>query len=223
MKDLCHNFYSLLFEDDNMIAVSKNHGVYVIPDRQNQCVNTLFSVLSENFGRIYTVHRLDMGTGGVMIYAKNPFFHRELCLLFENRMVEKTYIAITSGSISDQTLMLPIAQGGKGKYKINFKSGKSAVTSFHVLDYNKKASLIEAKPRTGRTHQIRVHLKTLKAPLYYDYLYNAKTDDKRLSLFAKSLCFIHPVTKKRFYIEAPYSPFMKEAAQTLELSLKDVY
>lgn len=223
MKDLCYNFYSLLFEDDDMLAVSKNHGVYVIPDRQNQCVDTLFSVLTENFGRIYTVHRLDMGTAGVMIYAKTPDFHRELCLLFENRKVEKTYIAITRGRIFSQTLMLPIAAGGKGRYKINFKSGKSAITSFRTLDYKSGASLIEAKPYTGRTHQIRVHLKALKAPLYYDYLYNSKTTDKRLPLFAKSLSFIHPVTKKLFFIEAPYSSFMKETAQTLELSLKDVY
>lgn len=223
MKNLCHNFYSLLFEDEHMIAVSKNHGVYVIPDRQNLCENTLLSVLSKDFGRVYTVHRLDMGTGGVMIYPKNPDFHRLLSILFENRSVRKTYIAITTNKIFDQTLMLPIAQGGKGKYKINFTSGKTAITSFKTIDYNQKAALIEATPFTGRTHQIRVHLKALKASLYYDYLYTNKNNDKRLSLFARSISFTHPLTQKPFYIEAPYSSFMEETAQTLELSIKDMY
>lgn len=217
------NFYTLLFEDDNMIAVSKEHGVYVIPDRQGLCGDTLLDVLTRDFGKLYTVHRLDAGTGGVIIYAKSAYAHQKLCYLFENRLVEKTYVAITEGRPYDQTLMLPLAQGGKGRYKINFKSGKKSLTTFNVLQSLNGYSVIRAQPLTGRTHQIRVHLKALKAPLYWDWLYNKNIGDKRISLFARRISFLSPFNGQTVSITAPFSAFMLEVAQKLELSLKDVY
>lgn len=216
-------FYTLLFENDDMLAVSKEHGVYVIPDRQKLCGDTLLDVLTRDFGKLYTVHRLDAGTGGVIIYAKSAFAHQKLCYLFEHRLVEKTYIAITAGNPHDQTLMLPIAEGGKGKYKINFKSGKKSATSFHVLQSVNGYSVIKALPLTGRTHQIRVHLKALKSPLYLDRLYNKDVADKRLSLFARRISFLSPFNGETVSITAPFSAFMLDTAQTLELSLKNVY
>lgn len=223
MKEINRNFYRLIYEDRHMLAVSKEHGVYVIADRGALCKNTLINVLSEDFGKVYTVHRLDAGTGGVMVYAKTIEAHRELCMVFQEQKAVKTYIALAKGAICPQTLMLPIAQGGKGKYKINFKSGKKAATSFIPLNRKNGNSVIAAFPITGRTHQIRVHLRTLKAPLFQDWLYNGKTEDKRLTLFARNISFIHPFSKKPMSFIAPYSDFMAETAAALELSLDCVY
>ena len=263
---MSHEFFTPIHIDNDIIAVSKAHGLHVIPDRYGKESLILINILREIYGEIIPVHRLDAGTGGLIIFARNAKAHKFLCSQFENRLVKKTYLALTKGTIHPQTLMLPIGKGNHGKFKINFKSGKPAITTFIPLTMGDKGSLIEAMPLTGRTHQIRVHLKALKAPLYDDWLYNkpqstegnqaelkayehlhshrpnnansefqsAKSRsndhwlynkpqiDRRLTLFAQKLSFTHPSTGKNITLSAPLSPFMKERAEILGLSVENV-
>ena len=107
--------------------MQKNHGVYVIPDRQNT-VTPLIDILRDNYGEVYVTHRLDAGTGGLMIFARNKYAHRHISMQFEKSSVIKYYIALTAGKIFPQSLMLPLAKSNHGKYAVNFKSGKKAVT-----------------------------------------------------------------------------------------------
>ena len=214
--------FTLIHNDDHIIVVSKAHGLHVIPDRYGKESLVLINILKELYGKVIPVHRLDAGTGGLIIFAKNEKAHKFLCNQFENRLVKKTYLALTKGSVLPQTLMLPIAKGNHGKFKINFKSGKPAVTSFIPLKTDGNVSLVQATLYPGRTHQIRVHLKALKAPLYQDWLYNNPCDDRRLTLFAKKIAFTHPATNKEITLVAPLSDFMATKADLLGLSAKSM-
>ena len=131
--------------------------------------------------------------------------------------------AVTENKIFPQSLMLPLAKSNHGKYSINFKSGKKAVTSFYNLSSNNKGALILANPKTGRTHQIRVHLKALKAPLYQDFLYNEKIDDKRLTLQCYFMKFLNPENDKAVSFKSNITNFMLNYINLLELSEKNVY
>ena len=199
--------YDIIYEDNDLLVLNKNHETYVIPDRQKEHLS-IIEDLKNSYNNIFTVHRLDAGTSGVLIFAKNKFSHSFLNTQFEKKLVNKKYIAITKNKIVSQTLMLPIGKSNHGKYSINFKSGKKSITSFFLLDTNKDASLILAEPLTGRTHQIRVHLKALKAPLFYDFLYGEKRNDKILSLHCLSITLKHPSSKKSITFSAPLSQVM---------------
>lgn len=215
--------YKEIYKDNNYLIIYKEHGVHVINDRQMQHT-PLIDILRKKYGsQIYVCHRLDAGTAGLMVFACNKNAHTYISKLFEENKVQKYYIAITSKPVFSQTLMLPIAKKNHGKYSINFKSGKKAVTSFYNASYNSKGALVVAKLFTGRTHQIRVHLKALKSPLYYDFLYNEKIDDKRLSLECIYLSFYDKFSNKVLIFKADISEFMNNLIKTLELSHKFVY
>ncbi len=214
--------YKTLYLDSNYIFVLKNHGVYVIPERNGNSI-PLIDILRKDYGSVYVCHRLDFGTSGVMVFARNSKSHKYLSHLFENNMVNKYYLAVSKSKIYNQTLMLPIGKSNHGKYSINFKSGKKAVTSFFNIDDNNKSALVLAKLYTGRTHQIRIHLKALKSPLYYDFLYNEKIEDKRLSLQCINLNFYDEFTKKNISVNSELTFFMDNLIKNLELSQKNVY
>jgi RluA family pseudouridine synthase len=201
----------VVYEDDNIVVVNKPHGLLVIEDRYDKDLPTLKNILQEKYGQIYVVHRLDFGTGGVMVFARDKNTHKYLNFQFEGGIVEKEYFAVVKGTgFAPVTVMLPISsKNSHGKYKINFKSGKKAITSFvPVKEYNGK-TLVKAVPFTGRTHQIRVHLKTIKFPLVNDFLYNEKTDDKRLTLMCYKLKFMHPEDKKQRIFQTEISEYLK--------------
>lgn len=215
--------YKEIYIDENYLIIFKEHGLYVIKDRHN-LHNPLIDILRQYYGEnIFVCHRLDAGTAGLMVFARNKKAHSYISKLFEENKVQKYYIAVTSAPIYSQTLMLPIAKKNHGKYGINFKSGKKAVTSFISLSCNNKESLVICKLYTGRTHQIRVHLKALKAPLYYDFLYNSKIDSKNLTLQCIYLGFYDIFKNKYLSFKSDISSFMGEIIKTLELSDKVVY
>ncbi len=222
MTDKNEKIFRLIYEDGSLIAVSKAHGVHVIPDRRGEEEITLLSRMREAFGSVMPVHRLDAGTGGLIVFARDVKSHKNLCAQFEKRTVEKTYIALTKGVPASQTLMLPIGKGNRGRFKINFTSGKQAVTSFIAGETDGLNALVAAKPFTGRTHQIRVHLKALKTPLYQDWLYNADCPDRRLTLFALKASFFHPVTGAKLELSAPLSDFMESKSELLGLSTQNM-
>jgi RluA family pseudouridine synthase len=206
-----NQYFKLVYDDNDIVVVDKEHGVHVIEDRYDKSIICLKSILASIYGRIFVVHRLDSGTGGLMVFAKNEKAHRMLSIQFEKGMVKKEYFAIVEGEFKyPVTCLLPISKVNyHGRYKINFKSGKSAQTSFFPEKILKDRTLVKAIPYTGRSHQIRVHLKALKHPLLQDFLYNRKIDDKRLSLQASSLSFVHPETGLEINFSVDLSDFMK--------------
>tara|TARA_B100000902_G_scaffold349036_1_gene357346 strand:+ start:351 stop:1283 length:933 start_codon:yes stop_codon:yes gene_type:complete len=160
------------------------------------------------------VHRLDKETSGVMVIAKNDKSHVNLSSQFKNRVVSKTYLAIVHGHIQQESgnINLKIGRDKKNRLKIsnNSSSLREAETDWRVIERFKKFTLIEAYPKTGRTHQIRVHLDSIGCPILGDKIYgsrkrvnvikNLKID--RHMLHAKKLEFLHPVTNKNLSFTA---------------------
>lgn len=218
----------VIFEDDNILIVNKGSGLLSLPDRFKPELLNLKDWGEQHCGRIWIVHRLDRDTSGVLVLAKSPEAHRHLSLQFENRQVQKEYLALVKGRPGQTTGTIdrPIAPNPHrpGRMIIS-KSGKEALTTYETLESFRGYSLLQVAIHTGRTHQIRVHMKAIGCPLAIDPIY---ADDKgillsqlkgkgyqkgkdreerpliqRLSLHAKQLSFLHPVTNKEVLFEAP--------------------
>lgn len=163
----------IVFENDSFVAVNKPAGLLSIPDRE-QTQTSLKDILLEKYGAIFTVHRLDRDTSGIIIFAKNEAAHKYFSGLFEGREIEKYYLGLVHGIPSPKkaTIDAPIAEHGvqKGFYIVH-QRGKPSVTDYEVMEENKLFSLVQFKLHTGRTHQIRVHCKNIGHPLACDELY----------------------------------------------------
>ncbi|MBD3366460.1 RluA family pseudouridine synthase [candidate division WWE3 bacterium] len=152
-------------------------------------------------------HRLDKGTSGIILVAKDPETLRYLMSQFKTRKVKKEYIALTHGKLKDPLIEVnaPIARNPKNRFKFAVvEGGKSAKTTFRLLNFKEKYSLVQAQPKTGRTHQIRVHLSALNHPVVGDKTYAPKSsyqEDKaqfgRLMLHAKQIEIYHPLSRKK--------------------------
>jgi 23S rRNA pseudouridine1911/1915/1917 synthase len=163
----------IIFEDDDFVALNKPSGLLSIPDREGKEVS-LKSLLQEKYGQIFTVHRLDKDTSGLIVFAKNETAHRHLSIQFEERQTEKIYVGLVLGSPANQTgtINLPIAENTvtKGTMLIN-RRGKESITDYEVLESFGSFSWMQFRIHTGRTHQIRVHMKNLGNPIVCDELY----------------------------------------------------
>lgn len=162
----------ILLEDEDFIAVDKPSGLLSIADRaQNE---SLKSLLEEVYGTVYTVHRLDKDTSGVIVFAKNKEAHQHLCQQFENRQVEKYYVAVVLGSPAEEKGLIdaPIAEHPtlKGVMQVH-RNGKSSKTGYHILEKGHSLSLVEFQLFTGRMHQIRVHASHAGFPVAVDEIY----------------------------------------------------
>ena len=163
----------IIFENDNFVALNKPAGVLSIPDRE-QTQTSLKDILKEKYGNIFTVHRLDKDTSGVIIFAKDEATHKFLSVLFEERKVAKFYLGLVHGipSPAKGTIDIPIIEHPvqKGMMVTN-KKGKPSVTDYEIIEQHKSFSLVQFQIHTGRTHQIRVHAKSIGHPVVCDELY----------------------------------------------------
>ena len=163
----------IIFETDQWIALNKPYGLLSIPDREGKDVS-LKQLLQEKYGQIFTVHRLDRNTSGVIVFAKDEETHKFLSQAFEERSVQKFYLGIVMGILSEKknTIDQPIAENStKRGVMIIHKRGKSSVTDYQVLEEFGKYSFVRFQIHTGRTHQIRIHMQYLGHPLVCDDLY----------------------------------------------------
>jgi 23S rRNA pseudouridine1911/1915/1917 synthase len=163
----------ILFENQAFVALNKPAGLLSVPDR-TQSVPSLKDLLIEKYGNIFTVHRLDRETSGVIVYAKTAEAHQHLSVIFQDRQVEKVYYGIVWGVPSSPSglIELPMLEhpGKNGTMVVNRK-GKAAATGFEVMENFGKYSLLKFNLFTGRTHQIRVHMKETGHPILCDPLY----------------------------------------------------
>jgi RluA family pseudouridine synthase len=184
--------YTVVHEDANLVAVNKAAGIAVLADRWDDSKERLDELLNRWYAermsaapedsppipfphRVFVVHRIDRDTSGLVVFAKNADAHKALSGAFESRRVQKTYLAAVHGIPSwKETLCdLPLRVDGDREHRtvIDKGHGKHAVTAFRVLGSYGHISILEAKPETGRTHQIRVHLAALGHSIIADSLY----------------------------------------------------
>ena len=209
----------ILYEDDSVIVLNKATAFVVHPGAGNT-EGTLVSALLHHCGDLSTiggverpgiVHRLDKETSGCLVVAKNDVAHRSLSSQFANREVKKTYLAVVSGKPRHKygTINAPIDRHPSHRQKMAIATdgkGREAVTDYRVIASADNRSVVECRPRTGRTHQIRVHLKHLGHPIIGDPLYGRRDGYARHLLHAWKLEFRHPVSGEMVAFEAPLPP-----------------
>lgn len=211
---------SIIFEDRNIIVISKPPHLLVLPDRYEQSIPNLYHMLKEEFGEIFVVHRIDKETSGLIVFAKDAETHAGLNLQFEDREVGKSYLAIVVGTPGEAEGIIdaPISESEThpGIMKVNRKHGKPSVTNYRVDELFDGYALVEAKPGSGRMHQIRVHLASMGFPVMCDKVYgdgnpfflsHVKSryfpdgDEKpllsRTALHAALISFTHPATREQ--------------------------
>jgi 23S rRNA pseudouridine1911/1915/1917 synthase len=163
----------ILLENDHFIILNKPSGLLSIPDRMGQEIS-LKQLLQEKYGNIFTVHRLDRDTSGIIVFAKDEETHKFLSMAFEERTVAKYYLGIVQGIPSEKkkTIDEPIAENTtKRGVMLIHKRGKASVTDYEVMEEFGKFSLLQFRIHTGRTHQIRVHMQHVGHPIVCDALY----------------------------------------------------
>jgi tRNA pseudouridine32 synthase/23S rRNA pseudouridine746 synthase len=196
----------IIYEDEWLAVVNKPAGMLSVPGKED--VVSVYSMMREQYPDAdgpLIVHRLDMATSGLLVVAKTKQVHQNLQAQFKNRSVGKRYIALLQGNVSQDagTVELPLCPNplDRPRQMVHTGYGKPAVTDFEVLERKDNRTRIAFYPRTGRTHQLRVHAAHplgLHCPIIGDELYGRKAE--RLYLHAEMLEFTHPVTGKRMSI-----------------------
>jgi len=231
--------FSIIFENDDFIAINKEAGMLTIPDRHDETQLSLYKILTQKYGKIFIVHRLDRDTSGLILFARNEVTHKYLSQLFEQRNIRKKYMGIVRGSMPEKkgSINEPIAEHPvkKGVMTIS-KKGKPSLTNYEVIEDYGIYSLVQFEIQSGRTHQIRVHTKPVGHPIICDEIYgdgkpillssfkkkyklsNNELEERplisRLALHSASLGF-KDRQQKEFFIEAPLPKDMKAILQQL--------
>ncbi len=206
----------IIYEDDDLMVINKQSGLVVHPapgNYQDTLVNALVSKhdLSNNGDRPGIVHRLDKDTSGLMLVAKNDYTHEKLAKMIQDKEVERYYLALVEGTFNHETgtIDAPIGRDSKNRERMCVTSvnSKKAITHFKVLKRYPKYTLIECKLETGRTHQIRVHMKYINHPVVNDPVYSKLVSDNDFGqlLHSYKIKFSHPRTKKilEFQVDPP--------------------
>ena len=228
----------VLWRDDSILVVNKPSGLATIPGGFDPGAPHLRGLLEDEFGPLWIVHRLDKETSGALLLARTAYAHRALNLQFEQRHVEKIYHALVVGQPEWQeevaSMRLRSNADRRHRTRVDQRRGKEALTELRVLERFRNHALLEAIPRTGRSHQIRSHLAALGFPIVGDELYgggtgileqelperrrNSRREESwypeheqsprplldRTALHAHSLHFEHPLSGETMQVRAPY-------------------
>ena len=196
----------VLYNDDELLVVNKPSGLLSVPGKGPDKQDCLWTRLQAQHPGVLVVHRLDQATSGLMVFALNPATQRALSMAFEARQVDKQYLAWVEGvlPVSEdwQTIDLPILLDWPNRpVHIIDPSGKPSITRWRCVQQHATlpGSLLALQPQTGRTHQLRVHLKAIGHPIWGDALYappEVLARAPRLLLHAQSLALQHPVTRQ---------------------------
>jgi tRNA pseudouridine32 synthase/23S rRNA pseudouridine746 synthase len=212
---------NIIYEDKHLIVVDKPSGLSVLPDGWEKDSEYLVKRLEEKYGKVFIVHRLDKITSGVMVFARDAETHRALNMQFESHEAQKTYHALLEGNPKwdEKVAKHPLRAnvGHKHRTMVDDKNGKPSETRFKIIKRYEDAALVEAKPMSGRTHQIRVHAYALGHPLVEDILYGSRDryGFPRPMLHAQTLTFLHPATNERVKFSAPRPEDFEEALKII--------
>jgi tRNA pseudouridine32 synthase/23S rRNA pseudouridine746 synthase len=202
----------ILYEDHQIIAVDKPSGLLSVPGRGEHLSDCLLTRVQAAFPGALLVHRLDRDTSGVMVFAMTPHAQRNLSMQFEKRSTRKTYVARVWGRLEPKsgTVDLPLIVDwpNRPRQMVDHENGKPAITDYRVLKYNEGESRVRLFPKTGRSHQLRVHMLALGHVILGDPLYaeGEAADYLRLMLHSEELRINHPDTGEglRFRAKAPF-------------------
>lgn len=205
----------ILYQDEYLLAVNKPAGLLSVPGRGPDKQDCLISRIQADFPEALTVHRLDMGTSGIMLLALGKPMERELSILFQQRRVHKQYLAIVAGKMQPESgeIHLPLITDwpNRPRQMVSFELGKPSCTRYRAIAYdrNSDTTRAELEPVTGRSHQLRVHMQSLGNPILGDELYapqDVHARAERLLLHAFSIKFPHPFNGENLTIrcEAPF-------------------
>ena len=224
----------IIYEDEDLIIVNKAKGMTVHPGSGNYTDTLVNALLYSHKNKLSSinsvirpgiVHRIDKDTTGVLVVAKNDNAHKKLSEQFKEHSIKREYIAIVKGIVKEDNIIVDKAIGrsirDRKKMSVNTKVGRNAVTHIEVIKrfYNSKMTLIKANLETGRTHQIRVHMKHLGYPLLGDLTYGSESKQFKLNghlLHARMLGFIHPSTNKYVEFESKLPDEMQSIIDKLE-------
>lgn len=235
-----NNDYNVIYSDDDIVVLNKRSGILIAADRYDPDAPRLDVIAEKEFGKLFAVHRIDKDTSGLIIYARNPEAQKILSMQFEHREVHKTYHALVYGHPlwEDLNVDLSLQPDGDSRHRtvVSKRYGKPSETDFHLIGNCGPYSWIEAKPKTGRTHQIRVHLAANGLSIVCDPLYSGNQKPVRLSeikkkwngdeyeerpllsrlaLHAYKIEFKHPKTGEMVSFTAPYPKDMDATRKQL--------
>ncbi|WP_370978834.1 RluA family pseudouridine synthase [Agaribacterium sp. ZY112] len=198
----------LIYQDSDLIVTNKPSGLLCVPGLSEP--DNLFDRVKSEFKNARVVHRLDMATSGLVIFALNHETQKGFTQLFEKRQMQKEYCAEVYGKIEQQhgeiisPMMCDWPQ--RPRQKIDWHEGKPAHTLYHVLETKQESTRVKLKPITGRTHQLRLHMLQLGHPILGDKFYNLESSEKqasRLLLHAEELRFTHPISREVVQLSCP--------------------
>lgn len=213
---------TICYEDKDFIVVDKSFGIVCLPEE-------FIKHLGSKANLWKPVHRLDKDTSGLVLLAKNPKAEEAAKKLFSTRSISKLYLAVVEGKLSSKRGVIDNFLGKKGGYQgqtlygsVPEKEGMRAITHYHLLAQSKDSSLLLCDLKTGRTHQIRVHLSELHHPILGDSQYAKKAflcsyQPKRHLLHAWKLSFTHPFTEENIELTAPIPADFNNALKSLSL------
>ena len=228
----------IIYEDEDIAVINKNAGLVVHPAQghySGTLVNAILYHIKDLSGingeiRPGIVHRLDKDTSGLIVIAKNDKAHINLAKMFQEKKIKKIYLAILKGKLTKEKgrIVTQIGRDTDDRKKMTVikgnDRGKEAITNYNVICSNELFTLVRVYIETGRTHQIRVHMKYMGYPILGDMVYGRKDSEKRQMLHAYKLEFLHPVTEKpmKFISEIP-EDFRKALKNIkLEFDLNDL-
>lgn len=186
---------TIIYRDDHIVLANKPSGLLSVPGRGPEKAFCAVSILSERLGEIFTVHRLDMDTSGIMVFARTKMAQSKLSRSFQERRTQKAYLAIVEGEPQPAAgqIDLPIANYSKQRPLRHIEvGGQDALTKYETVDNTSTKSLLKLTPITGRSHQLRLHLKAIGHPVLGDRFYGNADTAPSLMLHAETLGFPHP-------------------------------
>lgn len=208
----CHGHIKLLYQDESLLVISKPTGLLSLSGKNPLNKDSVHCRLVKDFPGATLVHRLDLGTSGVMIVALNKQINGQLSKQFQQRTVGKSYKAMLYGHLQKEQGVIDLAIAKDSalfpRLKVCAETGKKALTHYVVEERKERPlrSLVRFTPDTGRTHQLRIHSQAIGHPilgcdLYGDHSTQHLAD--RLMLHAESIHFVHPVTNEKLHVVCP--------------------
>lgn len=188
----------VVYCDESLLVVNKPAGLLAVPGRGPDKQDCLSARLQSAFPDALVVHRLDMATSGLMVFARGGEMQRRLSQLFREREVAKRYVAVVAGGMAQRRgevdLPLMCDWPNRPRQKVDAALGKPSLTRYRALGRSPSGTRVELEPVTGRTHQLRLHMAAIGHPILGDALYGDETSAPRLLLHASSLTFVHPLS-----------------------------
>ncbi|MDA7747343.1 pseudouridine synthase [Psychromonas sp.] len=208
-----------IYKDKDMIVFNKPVGILSVPGRDIERHDSMYSRLLAIHPNSYTVHRLDLATSGVIIFALRKDAEKELKRQFQDRETQKIYYARVYGHIKDKQgcIDIPLIKDvdNPPKHKVDYDAGKACKTFYEVVSYGKQTTLVKLVPVTGCTHQLRLHMMAIGYPILGDDFYAdglALNLSPRLLLHASEIKIKHPYSKKEIFFKTKV-PFIDPVSE----------